>query len=61
MQDRIIRLPEVLRITGLSRTSLYRLKKKGQFPSSIKLGDWMVGWWESEVYTWLNNRPVTPR
>jgi predicted DNA-binding transcriptional regulator AlpA len=35
--DKIIRVKEVLELTGLSRTTLWRLEKKGQFPARLPL------------------------
>ena len=54
--DRIIRLPGVLRITGVSKTSLYRWCATGLFPRPIQLGPNIVGWRESEVREWLESR-----
>jgi len=36
--ERLIRLKEVLRQTGLGRTSLYEKIKAGHFPRQVKLG-----------------------
>ena len=33
----IIRLPEVMQTVGLSRPSIYRLMKLGEFPQQVKL------------------------
>ena len=55
--DRLIRLKEVLRLTGLSRSSLYRKIRAGTFPESVELGERVVGWWESEVRAWMASRP----
>jgi len=55
--DRLLRLPEVLRLTGLSRSTLYRKIKAGEFPRPVKLGKRAVGWRESEVIAWINGRP----
>ena len=57
--DRFLRLPEVLRRTGLSRSTLYRKLKQGQFPSSRQLGKRAVGWRESDVIAWIDGRPPT--
>ena len=55
--DRLLRLPEVLQLTGLSRSTLYRKVKEGDFPCPVKLGKRAVGWRESEVIAWINARP----
>ena len=55
--DRLLRLPEVLRLTGLSRSTVYRKIKAGEFPRPVKLGKRAVGWREFEVIAWINGRP----
>lgn len=54
-QDRFMRLPEVLRCTGLSRSTLYDKVSKGHFPKQIPLGANIVAWRESEVLAWMRN------
>ena len=54
---RIIKLPEVKHLTGLGRSSIYRMMGEGKFPSSISLGGGRsVGWVESEVTGWIEER-----
>ena len=55
--DRLIRLTEVMDLTGLSRSTLYRKKRAGSFPESVELGERVVGWWQSEVLEWMASRP----
>ncbi len=52
----IIRLPEVLQTIGLSRPSVYRLIKLGEFPQQVKLGRSAVGWLRTEVIQWITDR-----
>lgn len=54
----ILRLPETLRRTGLSRTTLYELQAADEFPKSIKLSRHgnAVGWIEAEVNQWVKDR-----
>lgn len=56
MSKKIIRLPEVKIKTGLSRSSIYLRISKGIFPASISLGDRAVGWLESDIEQWLDER-----
>lgn len=51
---RLIRLPEVLQRTGLSRSALYRLIKSGNFPSQVQLTQRSVAWPEQQVLRWVN-------
>lgn len=53
---RFIRLPEVLHLTGVSRSTLYDLIKRGDFPGSVSLGGKSVAWLSSEIETWMAER-----
>ncbi len=54
MSNKIIRLPAVKEITGLSRSSIYLRMSLGTFPKNISLGGRAVGWLESEINQWLD-------
>lgn len=54
--ERIIRTKELLTLTGLSRTTIWRMEKAGTFPKRVNLGEASIGWRWSEVNTWINNR-----
>ena len=56
--DRLLRLREVLEITGLGRSTIYRyLKRRSSsfpdFPQPLRIGVRAVGWRESEIEAWL--------
>lgn len=53
---RLLRLPEVLNATALSRSSVYRLIDAGSFPESIQLSARSVAWVEEEVQNWIQQR-----
>ena len=53
---RILRLPEVMARTGLSRTTIYRWRLAGRFPQAVRLGTRCVGFIESEIEEWLRER-----
>ena len=55
MGTRLLPLREVLRLTSLSRTSIYRLQADGEFPASVSLGG-RVAWVEAEVEEWIQAR-----
>lgn len=59
--ESILRLPEVLVRTGLSRSTLYRRVDEGTFPAPINLGPRAVGWPESEVQVWIEQRIAESR
>ena len=54
--DHILRRREVEQRVGLSRSTLYRLMDKGEFPKAIKLTAHAVGWKASDIEQWLNSR-----
>ena len=49
------RLPKVMAETGLSRTSIYRLIKKGAFAKPVNLGVRAVAWNSSAVQEWIKS------
>jgi prophage regulatory protein len=53
---RVLRLPTVLAKTGVSRATIYRLVKRGDFPSAHKLSEGVSVWNEAEVDGWLKAR-----
>lgn len=52
----ILRLPSVLQITGLSRSTIYAMMAEGTFPKPIKLGKRAVGWKDADVAAWVDDR-----
>jgi prophage regulatory protein len=54
---KMLRLPEVIEATGLSRPTIYRLEARGQFPKRRRLGVNSVGWVEEEIAVWIRGRP----
>jgi len=57
MTINVYRRPDVERITGLSRSTLYAMMAEGNFPKPIKLGKRAVGWREADIAAWLDGRP----
>lgn len=51
--QKILRLPMVVNLTGLSRSTIYAMLKNGKFPQSVKLGTRSVGWYEADIQSWL--------
>ena len=52
----ILRLPEVKKSTGLSRSTIYLRITQGTFPRAVSLGGRAVGWLEAEIQEWLERR-----
>ena len=56
--DRIVRLVEVCRLTGMSKSSLRRAQIAGSFPMRRSLGKRACGWRLSEVSAWISGRAI---
>ncbi|MFV8987963.1 helix-turn-helix transcriptional regulator [Serratia fonticola] len=52
---RLIRLPDVMMITGLKRSTVYNKMKSGEFPKSVPIGERSIAWVESEINSWVAN------
>ncbi|EKB3147304.1 AlpA family transcriptional regulator [Escherichia coli] len=55
-QERFLRLPEVMHLCGLSRSTIYELIRKGEFPPQVSLGGKNVAWLHSEITAWMAGR-----
>ena len=55
-RSRPMRLPEVVQLTGVSRSTIYRWMANGEFPTQISLGGKTVAWLESDVDDWIQLR-----
>lgn len=59
---RVLNLPEVKRLTGLSTTMIYNKMNLKEFPRPVKLGERRVGWDSEKIEAWINDllgpRPV---
>ncbi|MYL98653.1 AlpA family phage regulatory protein [Novosphingobium sp. FGD1] len=50
-----VRLPQVLKETGLSRATLYRKVQDGTFPKQVRIAQRCVGWRRAAIDQWLQN------
>jgi prophage regulatory protein len=50
---RIVRLKEVIDLTGLARSTIYKYIGKNIFPKRVSLGDRCVGWLLSDIEDWI--------
>ncbi len=60
-QDKLLRFPSLQEMTGLSRSTIWRLENEGRFPSRKQITDRAVGWSEQEVNIWLQERAKVAR
>lgn len=58
MREKLLRRREVEEMTGLSRSSIYRLMRAQEFPVAIKVGPAAVRWKEGDITGWLESRPL---
>ena len=54
--EKLLRLPDVERLTALRKSSIYAGMKAGTFPYCVRLSTRAVAWKESEIQTWIGNR-----
>jgi len=57
----ILRLSEVSQATGLSRSTIYRLVQAGNFPPSLKLTTRTIGWYSTDIETWIAARAAVSK
>jgi prophage regulatory protein len=55
-EQTFLRLPKVIVLTSLSKSTLYAMIQQKSFPSSILLGRRTVAWLKSEVEQWISER-----
>ncbi len=58
MEDRLLRRRQVEEITGLARSTIYRLMEQGAFPRPVRVGPSAVRWRESDITQWMASRPT---
>lgn len=54
--DRLLRLPDVARLTGLRRSAIYEQMRRGAFPRSVKAGKRAATWSETAIQAWIADR-----
>jgi prophage regulatory protein len=57
---RFLRIDDVIASTGLSRATIYRMMANSDFPRQHPLTKRCIGWWQSDVDTWLKARLAKP-
>lgn len=56
MPDKHLRRPAVEELTGLSRSTLYDMMDRNEFPRPVRIGRRAVAWPESKITEWLAQR-----
>lgn len=53
------RMPAVMRMTGLGRSTIYRLVAEKRFPAPVRLAARAVAWRSADIEQWSAARPTT--
>ena len=54
--SKILRKRDVIKKTGLSKSTMYSEIESGKFPKPVQLTARSVGWKESEINEWISTR-----
>jgi prophage regulatory protein len=55
-RERLLRRPEVEKMTGRGRSAIYEGISNGTFPAPVKIGPRAVAWPESTIAQWIADR-----
>ena len=55
-----VRMAAVVRMTGLGRSTIYRLMAEQKFPSPVRLANRAVAWRRADLDRWSEARPRVP-
>ena len=54
--NRFLRLPDVIKFTGLSRSNIYKLIQEAKFPKPVSISERCVAWIERDVEEWIEEK-----
>ena len=57
---KFLRMPLVVRMTGLGRSTIYRLIAQNKFPGPVRVGDRAVAWRQVDLDKWSEGRLPSP-
>lgn len=52
----LLNLKEVIYLTGLKRSSIYKFMEEGYFPKSVSIGGRLVMWRENDIQAWIEGK-----
>ena len=55
-RDCFLRFDSVAEMVGLSRTTIWRMERRGEFPKRVQLGRNSVAWRLSQISAWMGGR-----
>ncbi|QXB21867.1 helix-turn-helix transcriptional regulator [Lelliottia amnigena] len=56
---RLLRISEVMNLTGLPKSTIYLKIKNNEFPTQLQIGLRSVAWLENEIQDWIINNIQT--
>jgi prophage regulatory protein len=57
-EDKFLCPAAVEALSSLSRTTIWRLVKRGDFPAPVRLSPGRIGWRRSSLATWMEGRDL---
>ncbi|MCR0981827.1 helix-turn-helix transcriptional regulator [Roseomonas populi] len=54
--DRLLKLEQVIEMTGLSCSTIYKWQSEGRFPRAVLLGSRAARWVQSEISAWVHEQ-----
>lgn len=54
--QKILRLPQVIEMIGMSKSSIYLAISNGNFPKPIKLSERSVGWTANDIENFIERK-----
>jgi prophage regulatory protein len=51
-----LRVSNVMRVTGLPKSTIYELAGRGEFPKPVRISRRLSGWLEAEIVAWQQSR-----
>jgi len=57
--QKILRLKDVVQVTGLGRSTIYYLIRDLQFPKPLRISARASGWLADDIETWIESKKTT--
>ena len=54
----LLRMPTVMRLTGLARSTIYKMIAEQKFPTPVRIGTRAVAWRHTDLERWSAARPA---
>ena len=58
MEPKLLTQKQVVDLVGVSRTTIWRLERAGQFPRRLQVSTKAVRWNQAEIFDWIESRPL---